>query len=267
MRLIGRMTIEDGEMKYALPVIPMKTFDLQQGSYIEFTGDVMNPRLSIQATERMKALVTEDDKQRSVAFDVGVAISKTLEDMGFEFTIEAPEDLSIQNQLATMTAAQRSKTAVSLMATGLFIAEGNMATGGFQASSALNAFLQSEIQSIAGSALQTVDINFGVENSTTTSGATTTDYSFQFSKRFFGDRFAINVGGRVSTGAEADNSAASIIDNVTLEYRLDKGATRYVQVFYDRSSFDPLEGQLSKMGGGVVLRKKTSKLGELFIFR
>ena len=267
MRLIGRMTMEQGEMKYALPIIPMKTFKLQRGSYVEFTGDMMNPRLNIQAAERMKALVTEDEKQRSVTFDVGVAISKTLKDMGFEFTIEAPEDLSIQNQLATMTADQRSKTAVSLMATGLFIAEGNMATGGFQASSALNAFLQSEIQSIAGSALQTVDINFGVENSTTTTGATTTDYSFQFSKRFFGDRFAINVGGRVSTGSEADNSAASIIDNVTLEYRLDKGATRYVQVFYDRSTFDPLEGQLSKMGGGIVLRKKTSKLGELFIFR
>ena len=142
-----------------------------------------------------------------------------------------------------------------------------MASGGFQASSALNAFLQSEIQNIAGSALQTIDINFGVENNTTSTGATTTDYSFQFSKRFFGDRFAINIGGRVSTGNEADNSAASIIDNVTLEYRLDKGATRYVQVFYDRSTFDPLEGQLSKMGGGIVLRKKTAKLGELFIFK
>ena len=267
LRLIGRLTMEEGEMKYALPIIPLKTFKLEQGSYIEFTGDIMNPRMNIQAKERMKALVTEDEKQRSVAFDVGVAISKTLSDMGLEFTIEAPEDLSIQNQLATMTAAQRSKTAVSLMATGLYIAEGNMASGGFQASSALNAFLQSEIQNIAGSALQTVDINFGVENNTTSTGATTTDYSFQFSKRFFGDRFAINIGGRVSTGNEADNSAASIIDNVTLEYRLDKGATRYVQVFYDRSTFDPLEGQLSKMGGGIVLRKKTAKLGELFIFK
>jgi hypothetical protein len=267
LRLIGRLTMEEGEMKYALPIIPLKTFKLEQGSYIEFTGDIMNPRMNIQAKERMKALVTEDEKQRSVAFDVGVAISKTLSDMGLEFTIEAPEDLSIQNQLATMTAAQRSKTAVSLMATGLYIAEGNMASGGFQASSALNAFLQSEIQNIAGSALKTVDINLGVENNTTQSGATTTDYSFQFSKRFFGNRVAINIGGRVSTGSEADNSAESIIDNVTVEYRLDKGATRYIQVFYDRSMFDPLEGQLSKMGTGIVLRKKTAKLGELFIFR
>jgi hypothetical protein len=228
----------------------------------------MNPTLNIQAKERMKSVVTENDQQRSVAFDVGVAISKTLENMGLEFTVDAPEDMGIQNQLTAMTPAQRSKVAVSLMATGLFMGDGTGAKGGnMQAGSALSAFLQSEIQNIAGSALKTVDINFGIENSTTQTGATTTDYSFQFSKRFFNNRFAVNIGGKVSTGNEANNSAASFIDNITLEYRLDKGATRYVQIFYDRSNYDPLEGQLTKMGTGIVLRKKTNKLGELFIFK
>jgi hypothetical protein len=267
MRLMGRLVIEDGAMKYTLPIIPLKTFKLTRGSYVEFTGDVMNPTLSIQAKERMKSVVTENEQQRSVAFDVGVAISKTLENMGLEFTVEAPEDMGIQNQLTAMTPAQRSKVAVSLMATGLFLADGTGAKGGMQAGSALNAFLQSEIQNIAGSALKTIDINFGIENSTTQEGAKTTDYSFQFSKRFFNDRFAVNIGGKVSTGNTTHNDAASFIDNITLEYRLDKGATRYVQIFYDRSSFDPLEGQLTKMGTGVVLRKKTDKLGELFLFR
>jgi hypothetical protein len=50
----------------------------------------MNPTLNIQAKERMKSVVTENDQQRSVAFDVGVAISKTLENMGLEFTVDAP---------------------------------------------------------------------------------------------------------------------------------------------------------------------------------
>lgn len=267
MRLMGRLTMQDGEMKYTLPIIPLKTFKLMPGSYVEFTGEVMNPILSIQAKERMKSVVTENDQQRSVAFDVGVAISQTLENMGLEFTVEAPEDMGIQNQLTAMTPAQRSKVAVSLMATGLFMGDGTGAKGGMQAGSALSAFLQSEIQNIAGSALKTVDINFGIENSTTQTGTTTTDYSFQFSKRFFNNRFAINIGGKVSTGEEADNSAASFIDNITLEYRLDKGATRYVQIFYDRSNYDPLEGELVKMGTGIVLRKKTNKLGELFIFK
>ena len=268
MRMTGLFTTNSGEMKYQLPVIPLKTFQIVQGSYVQFTGDVMNPTLNIAAKERTKAVVTEDDKQRSVAFDVGVKITKPLNDMGLEFTIEAPEDLNIQNQLASMSAEQRGKTAVTMMATGMYMTDETMMSGsGFKANNALNAFLQSEIQNIAGSALKTIDINLGVESGTSQTGTSTTDYSFQFAKRFWGNRISVIIGGKVSTGADATNSAESFINNVSVEYRLDQGATRYVKAFYDRDTQDPLEGQLTKTGAGLVLRRKTDKLGELFIFR
>lgn len=268
MRMTGLFTTNSGEMKYQLPVIPLKTFQIVQGSYVQFTGDVMNPTLNIAAKERTKAVVTEDDKQRSVAFDVGVKITKPLNDMGLEFTIEAPEDLNIQNQLASMSAEQRGKAAVTMMATGMYMTDESMMSGsGFKANNALNAFLQSEIQNIAGSALKTIDINLGVESGTSQTGTSTTDYSFQFAKRFWGNRISVIIGGKVSTGADATNSAESFINNVSVEYRLDQGATRYVKAFYDRDTQDPLEGQLTKTGAGLVLRRKTDKLGELFIFR
>ncbi len=268
MRLTGRFTANSGDMKYSLPVIPLKTFNIVQGSYVDFTGDVMNPTLSLAATERVKATVTENDQPRNVAFDVGVALSKPLNDMGLEFTIEAPEDLNVQNQLASMSADQRSKTAVAMLATGMYMTDDMLAGNGsgFKASNALNAFLQNEIQNIAGSALKTLDITVGMENNTSETGAETTDYSFQFAKRFWNNRISVIIGGRVSTGEEAQNSAASFIDNIAVEYRLDKSSTRYVKVFYDRSAQDPLEGQLTQTGAGVVLRRKTNKLGELFIF-
>lgn len=268
MRMTGLFTTNSGEMKYQLPVIPLKTFQIVQGSSVQFTGDVMNPTLNIAAKERTKAVVTEDDRQRSVAFDVGVKITKPLNDMGLEFTIEAPEDLNIQNQLASMSAEQRGKTAVTMMATGMYMTDETMMSGsGFKANNALNAFLQSEIQNIAGSALKTIDINLGVESGTSQTGTSTTDYSFQFAKRFWGNRISVIIGGKVSTGADATNSAESFINNVSVEYRLDQGATRYVKAFYDRDTQDPLEGQLTKTGAGLVLRRKTDKLGELFIFR
>ena len=268
MRMTGLFTTNSGEMKYQLPVIPLKTFQIVQGSYVQFTGDVMNPTLNIAAKERTKAVVTEDDRQRSVAFDVGVKITKPLNDMGLEFTIEAPEDLNTQNQLASMSAEQRGKAAVTMMATGMYMTDETMMSGsGFKANNALNAFLQSEIQNIAGSALKTIDINLGVESGTSQTGTSTTDYSFQFAKRFWGNRISVIIGGKVSTGADATNSAESFINNVSVEYRLDQGATRYVKAFYDRDTQDPLEGQLTKTGAGLVLRRKTDKLGELFIFR
>lgn len=265
MSLIGRCTLQNGKMNYELPVIPMKTFDLQQGSYVEFTGNMMNPRLNITATQQTKAVVSDEGKQRNVNFVVGVDITRTLEDMGLAFTIEAPEDLGVQNQLATMSEEDRYKTAVALLATGMYVTE-NLTTG-LKASNALNAFLQNEIQNIAGKALSTFDLSFGMENGTSSAGTTTTDYSFKFSKRFLDDRFSINIGGSLQTGQNAQNSAASFIDNISLEYRLDNSSTRYVRVFYDRDSHDPLEGSMMKTGAGLVLRRKTDRLGELFIFR
>ncbi len=267
-RLTGRLTAQSGKMKYSLPVIPLKTFDIVPGSYVEFTGDVANPTLNIAAKERMKTTITENDVPRAVAFDVGVAITQPLDRMGLEFTIEAPEDLAMQNQLAAMGADQRSKTAVAMLATGMFMTD-DMLTGGtgFKASNALNAFLQSEIQNIAGNALRTFDLSVGMETGTSKAGTETTDYSFRFAKRFWNNRISVIIGGKVSTGEDAENSAASFIDNIAVEYRLDRSATRYVKVFYDRSTHDPLEGQLTQTGAGLVLRRKTEKLGELFLFR
>lgn len=267
LSLVGRYTAISGEMKYELPVIPLKTFNIVSGSYVDFTGDAMNPTLNITAKERVKASVTENEVSRSVAFDVGISITKPLSQMGLEFTLEAPDDQTVQNQLAAMSREQRAKLAVSMLATGMYLIEGNSGGTPFNTNNALNAFLQSEIQNIAGSALKTIDMSLSVEDGTSADGTTTTDYSFRFAKRFWGNRVNVIVGGKVSTGQDAENNAESFIDNISLEYRLDKSATRYVRLFYDRNTRDPLEGQLVETGAGLVLRRKTDNLGELFIFR
>ena len=267
MRLTGRLTLNEGKMNYELPVIPLRTFTLASGSYVEFTGAMMNPTLNITATEHVKSIVTENDNQRAVNFEAGVKISRTLEDMGLEFIIEAPEDLTIKNQLASMSTEDRGKAAVALLATGMYITDDNLSTGGFKASNALNAFLQSEIQNIAGKALSTIDMSFGMENGVSSSGASTTDYSFQFSKRFLNNRMRVVIGGKVSSGADQVTTAESVIDNISLEYRLDPNSTRYVRLFYDRNSRDPLEGQLMKTGVGLVMRRKSNRLIDLFLFK
>ena len=199
LTLTGRYTLANGEMKYSLPVIPLKTFTIQQGSYVEFTGDPMNPRLNITATERTKASVGQEGQQsRSVAFDCGVVITKTLNDMGLQFIISAPEDNSINSELQSMSEDERGKLAVTMLTTGMYLADGN--TSGFSMNSALSSFLQSEINNITGSALKTLDLSVGLDNTTDASGNMHTDYSFKFSKRLFDNRLKIQLGGKVSSG-------------------------------------------------------------------
>ena len=265
MFLTGRYTMNSGEMKYALPVIPLRTFYLTEGSYIEFTGEPMNPTLNIAAKERVKASVNDNDKPRSVNFDVGLKLTQPLNRMGLEFTIEAPDDQTIQNQLASMSAEQKNKLAISMLATGLYLEESN-ASNGLKTSNALNAFLQNQVQQIAGKALKSVDLSVSVEDGTSATGESNTDYSFRFAKKFWGNRVNVVIGGHVSTGEDARNDASSFIDNISLEYRIDNSAKRYVRLFYDHNSQDPLEGSLTEAGAGLVLRRKVEKFGEIFTF-
>ena len=266
LKLYGRYTVVSGKMNYSLMVMSLKDCAIENGSYVEFTGDISNPRLNLRASERVKTTVYDNSVPRSVAFDVGMSVTQTLDNMGLEFTLEAPEDLTISNQLATMSTEERGKVAVTMLATGMYLTdEGSM--NGFSGANALNSFLQTQISAINSKALSTIDLNFGVDNTSTASGASQTDYSFSFAKRFWGNRISIVIGGKVSSGSEAQNTGQSIIDNVSVEYRLDKSATRYVRLYYDRNTESLMEGEIMEMGAGIVFRKKSTRLGELFLFR
>lgn len=268
MLLNGRYTLLSGEMKYELPVIPLKTFHIKEGSYIEWTGNIMNPNLNIQATERMRASVAQEGQNsRTVNFDVGVNITNRLENLGFTFTIDAPDDGGVQNDLAAMSPEEKNKLAVTMLVTGMYMAEGNTAGGGLSANSVMNSFLQDQINKVAGSALKTIDVNFGIEQTDDgETGGTRTDYNFEFAKRFWNNRIRVIIGGKVSTGNNVQQDE-SFIDNISLEYRLDNSGTRYIKIFHDKNYENVLDGEVTETGAGIVLRKKVGKLSELFIFR
>ena len=265
IKLTGRYTLSDGEMKYSLPIIPLKTFNIKEGSYVEFTGDPMNPKLNITATERTKATVTDESGVgRSVVFNCGVEITKTLNDMGLKFIIDAPEDNAVSGELTTMSDEERGKIAVTMLTTGMYLADGN--TGSFSMNSALSSFLQSEINSIAGSALKTLDLSVGIDNTTDASGSMHTDYSFKFAKRFFNNRLKVEIGGKVSSGTDYGGRTNSFFDNVSMEYRLNQNATQNVKIFYQQNVYDWLEGYNSMYGAGFVWRRKLNNFWDIIRF-
>ena len=266
LRLTGRYTLSNGEMKYSLPVIPLKTFTIQNGSYIEFTGDLMNPTLNITATERTKATVSGNNGVgRSVDFDCGVIITKTLKDMGLEFTLDAPEDMQLHSELQSLGVEQRGKLAVTMLTTGMYLADGN--TQPFSMNSALSSFLNSEISSITGNALRTLDLSFGVDQTLDGTGQTHTDYSFKFAKRFLNNRLKVTVGGMVSSGAELQQRNSSFFDNVSLEYRLDDSANKYLSLFFQNNAYDWLDGYTQKYGGGFIWRRRLQRFTDIFRFK
>lgn len=268
LTLAGRYTLSGGLLKYSLPVIPLKDFTINNGSYVEWTGNPMDPVLNFTATERVRSSVGggNNGASRMVNFDVSIVVKNRLDDLSLAFDITAPEDATVQNQLTAMGAEERNKQAIAMLVTGIYLADAG-STGGLNMGSALNSVLTSQINALAGN-LKNASLSVGVEdNNNKETGSSQTDYSFRYSQRFFNDRFQVVLGGKVSTGANATNDAESFIDNISLEYRLDTSGTRYIRLFHNKNYESVLEGEITETGVGLVLRKKLDRLSELFIFK
>ena len=259
--LTGRYTISEGEMKYALPVIPLKTFTIANGSWLEFTGDILNPRMNITATEEIKTSVSVGGSNNMVVFNCGVAITKSLKDMGLDFVIDA-EDQDVTNELSMLSKEERQKVAITMLTTGMYLSDGN--TAPFSMSSALNSFLQSEINNIAGNALKSIDLQMGLDKSTSDDGTMHTDYTFKFAKRFWNNRLNVSLGGKISSGNEASGRNNSFFDNVDLQYRLSDTSNQYLRAFFKNNVYDFLEGYVRQYGAGYMYKKKLQKLSDLF---
>lgn len=269
LTLTGRYTLSGGMMKYALPVIPLKEFQIQNGSYVDWTGNPMDPLLNFKATERMRASVTQENgTSRMVNFDISIVVKNRLDNLSLAFEIDAPDDASVQNQLAGMGPDERSKQAVAMLATGIFLADSGSGGGmNLNMGAALNSVLASQINALTGN-MKNASLTLGVEDhDDSDAGGKRTDYSFRYSQRFFNDRFQIVLGGKVSTGANATNDVESFIDNISLEYRLDRSGTRYIRLFHNKNYESVFEGEITETGIGLVLRKKMDRLSELFIFK
>ena len=265
MNLTGRYTLSGGSVKYSLPVIPLKEFQVVSGSYVEWVGNPMDPILNFSAMEKIRASVAQDNgSSRMVLFDISIIVKNKLENLSLAFDIDAPEDATVQNQLAMMGPDERQKQAIAMLATGIYLADSG-SSGGFNMGSALNSVLSSQINNLMGN-IKGASVSVGVDNTSNSAGDNQTDYSISYSQKFFNDRFTIIIGGKVSTGANATNDASTFIDNVRLEYRLDNSSTRYLQVFYDKNYESILDGEVTDTGVGIVLRKKMDRLRELFQF-
>ena len=264
MNLTGRYRLSNGQMKYTLPIIPLKTFNIENGSSINWNGDIMNPTLDITAVERVITSVIIDDYSQAVGFDVGIKLSNTLDNMGLSFTLSAPDNAAVQNQLNSVDAETLNKYALTMLITGAYIGgENNVSVSG-----ALSSFLDSQINNIVADAMNsTVDINVGITDlEDVATGDTYKNYSFSFTKRFWNDRLKVIIGGEVSENNNAGTND-SFINNVSLEWKISNSGNRYLRLFYDKNYESILEGEITEAGIGYVYKRKLNNLSELLIFR
>lgn len=260
----GRYTMSDGEFKLSLPVIPLKTLSISDGSEVGWTGPMLDPTLNITALERVTSSVTFDDNSTvPVPFDVGVKVSNTLENMGLTFVMSSPENPTVQEQLNALDTETMNRYAVTMLLTGAYAGSSKGMTMG----NALSTFIDAKISDIAGTAMKSVSVNVGINDATNAeTGDSYKNYSFSFSKRFWNDRVTLVVGGEVNSGS-APKTDNSFINNASLEWKVSENSNRFLKLFYDKNYESILEGEITETGIGYVYKRKLNRLKELFIFR
>lgn len=269
MRMTGRLNINGGFVRYAPPVlVGQLDFKFQEGSYVAFNGDVMNPVLNVHAIEVLRANVTQEGQNsRLVNFDITVGVTNTLENMNVAFDVSTDDDITVQNELQSMSPEQRANQAMNLLLYGQYtgaVTKANAKLSG----NPLFSFLTSQLNNWAANNIKGVELSFGIDQyDKTYEGATstTTSYSYRVSKSLFNDRFKIVVGGNYSTDANADeNFSQNLINDISFEYMLNRSGSMYIRVFRHTGYESILEGEITQTGVGFVLKRKLNSLWELF---
>ncbi len=266
--LTGRFNIDDGFVRYSPPLISQVNFKFATGSYLLWTGDMMNPILNLHAVESRKANYTgPDSNSRIINFNISLSATNALANMDVAFDLSTSDDITLQNELQSMSAAQRSSQAVNLLLYGTYTGIDSKASSNLSGNP-LFSFVTSRINNWAASAMRGITVSFGLDNYKQTQDGISSraiKYSYQVSKSLFNNRFKIVVGGDYTQGStDSEEIAQNLFNDVSLEYMLNKNGNMLLRLFNRKGYLNVLEGEVTETGVAFVYKRKLSSLRYLF---
>lgn len=272
MSLIGRYTLRNGFVRYSPPMMSEKLFKFQDGGSLTWTGNLLNPSIDVTAIQSMKVNIGGGNQgSRTVPFDVMLKVGNTLSSLDVSFDLASEGDMTIANELAGMSAEQRSTQAMNLLLYNTYTGPSASAgAAGLLSENMAFSFLESVVNNWAANNISGIDLSFGIDQyDKVVDGATstTTSYSYQVSKSVFDDRFKIVVGGNyVSDASAEDNLSQNLLNDLSFEYKLNKTGTMYVKLFHHKEYESILEGEITETGAGFVWKRKIASWRDMFRF-
>lgn len=273
MRLNGQLMLGNGFARYSIPVVGEKMFTFNPSSSVTWNGDLMNPTLNIKATDQVKANVQQSgSNSRLINFLVNLSVTNNLRAPRIQFDLSTNDDMTVQNELQSMSADQRSNQAMNLLLYGQYTGPGTKANANLTGNP-LYSFLESQLNSWAAKNIRGVDLSFGIDqydSNVDGHSSTTTSYSYRVSKSLFSNKFKIIVGGNYSTDANAnENFSQNLINDISFEYvlRETQNLSMYLKLFRHTGYESILEGEITEMGAGFVLKRRMSDWRRFFHFR
>ena len=258
LSLGGRINVDDGFVRYSPKLYPIMPFHIDSGSHVAFHGPVGQTELKVSASQRVKADVeSEGEETRRVDFTTGVRVNGIVDSIGLhsiDFFLEAPDDETITHELATLDEDTREGLAATLLATGMYVGESNVAMHreGYALSSIINSRLNAAMANSKVGKFVDIDISSG---HTEHASGKTKDMNISISKSFFKERLRITVGSTLTDNPEI-NDAKGMFTNFAADYKLTKDGKVSLHLFSQRDYTNVLEGELYKSGLAVRTDKE-----------
>lgn len=266
----GDYTIRSGNFRFVALNIASRDFSIEEGSRINFGGDVLESTLNINATYSTKASVgtliadTSSVSTRRLV-NCGINVSGKLLNPTLKFSIDIPDldptvQYRVQNALSTEDKVQ--KQFLSLIISNGFLPD--------ERSSIVNntSLLYSSVSEIMSGQLnsifQTLNIplDLGVNYQQTERGNDLFDVAV--STQLFNNRVVVNgnIGNRqYKTGA----TNSDVVGDVDIEIKLNKSGNLRLNIFsHSADSYSSYLDQSQRNGIGVAYQQEFSTFKELF---
>lgn len=258
LQLGGTVHVDDGVIRYSPRLYPVMPFHVDSGSHVAFNGPVGQSRVTVSASQLVKADVeSQGEETRRVDFTTGVRVNGVVDSLGLDaigFFLEAPKDEAITRELASLDEDTREGLAATLLATGMYVGESNVAAqrDDYALSSIINSRINAAMANSKVGKFMDIDISSG---QTTHATGKTNDMNISLSKTFFQDKLRLTIGSSITDNPEVNNTNG-LLRNLSADYKLTNDGNVLLRLFSQRDYNNILEGELTKSGLGVMALKE-----------
>lgn len=299
--LTGNYELEEGTYEMSFNFID-RSFDIQKGSQITWTGEPTDAILDITAVyyahtsavelvqDQINAARSDLRYRQRLPFEVHLHMKGPLLKPQLTFEIKLPKEKTvridgeiadqIEMRLTQLQSepSELNKQVFSLLILNRFTPQNpfESAGGGANATTmarqSVSKILTEQLNNLANNLISGVDINFDIVSSEDyTSGRlqNQTDLNVGISKRLFNERLNVTLGTHIALEGEQQKNQSSSLGannapNVNIEYLLSKDG-RYMLRAYRRNEYEGIvEGFIVETGVGFVMSLEYDQFKDIF---
>ncbi len=296
LSMVGRYTIEDGLYELKLYEFLRREFEIEEGSYLAWNGELLGATANLTAIYTVEAkpstLLTgnnggnSDLYSRNQPFYVYLDVTGELLSPELAFRLGYPDPLQGTEVAAVIEnynqdESARNKQVFSLLLFKQFM-EPEMFSGGngvgqqinTTARKGLNNLVSDQLNRFAEAYVEGFDIDLDIDSyenmeETEQGMLDNTQVQLDVSKSLFDDRLVISVGSAYSFSDDPQQQRAAgtrsgIIGDVSVEYLVTPSGNIRLRAFNKTEFEDVIDGEVNRTGVSILYNKDFYKFSEIF---